>query len=408
MNIKRSIILFISIILMLSISTGCVSSESSSSFTTAPNTSLDTDTSLTVALYGYVPDVERFEKAVRCEWNKIEPNIDLNFVAWDCYETDPTDDLDVIVYDGLFLHYYLKEGYLLPIPDSAIEDKDDLLNFALEACTKDSTIYAIPQIICTNLLYYRNGDTEIANVNTVDELYSIIGDRKTSQLIPENNEGLLMDISGGTTKVCLYLDALIDHNQKYTDYDQLPAVNDWNEDIVNYLKMLQKMAGEESAAYWPEDNDAYVRAKWFQEGSGRAYVGFTEAMSSMGDSVNDIDFKLLSYCEHNNIPLFYGDIVSVNSSVVADKQESAFKLANLIAASDTMVNAISPDENNTYPQYLLPARKSVYARMGSEYPIYEELKEIAYNPQNKLFLLGDNATTWLEEAKDKLSEILAQ
>lgn len=402
---KRAITVLLSITLALCIFVGCASGEANAPST--PEPTQNPNTTLTVALYGYVPDVERFENAVRSEWQKVEPNIDLSFVSWDCYETEPTDDLDVIVFDGLYLQHYIKEGFLLPIPDGKISDKSDLLDFAINGCTIDGTVYAIPQIICTNLLYYRSGDSEVANANTVDTLYSIVGDRRTTELIPENNEGLLIDMSGGTTKVCFYLDALIDHNQEYTDYKQLPDPNDWNEDIVTRLKNLQKMAGVESASYWPDDNDAYIRAKWFQEGHGRAYIGFTEAMSKMGNYVNDIDFKLLSYCEHSNIPIFYGDLVGVNSSVASGKKDAAIKLADMVAASDTMVNAISPDANNQYPQYLLPARKSVYDRMGSTYPIYEELKDIAYNPQNKLFLLGENANSWLEEAKGKLSDILS-
>ena len=38
-------------------------------------------------------------------------------------------------------------------------------------------------------------------------LYEKIGDRKMQYEIPEENEGLLIDMSGGTTKVTMYLDA---------------------------------------------------------------------------------------------------------------------------------------------------------------------------------------------------------
>lgn len=401
---KRVTTVFLAIVLMVCVLAGCASGEANPSSTPTPTQ--DAATTLIVALYGQVPDVERFENAVQSEWSKVEPNIALTFVSWDCYESDPTEDLDVIVFDGLYLQHYIKEGFLLPIPDEAISDKGDLLDFAIDGCTVDGAVYAIPQIICTNLLFYRNGDADVANAHTVDALYSIVGDRKTTELIPENNEGLLIDMSSGTSNVCLYLDALIDHTQEYTDYKQLPDPNDWNEEVIARMKMLQKMAGKESASYWPDDNDAYIRAKWFQEGNGRTYIGFTEAMSNMGNYVNEIGFKLLSYCEHSNIPLFYGDLVGVNSSVSADKKDAAIKLTDLIAASDTMVSAISPDVNNAYPQYLLPARKSVYDRLGSTFPVYAQLKVTATNPQNKLFLLGDHANSWLEDAKGKLKEIL--
>ncbi|MGB8456007.1 MAG: thiamine pyridinylase [Anaerocolumna sp.] len=361
-------------------------------------------TSLNVALYGYVPDTQRFENAVRTAWRSVEPNVDLNFVDWDCYGNDPTKDLDVFVFDSIYLQHYVNEGYLLPMPENRIDNKDDLLDFALSGCTMNGTIYAIPQIICTNLLYYRNDDTQMANVNTITELYQLLGDRESDSIIPGQNEGLLFDMSGGTSNVCLYLDALIDQTQAYTNYAQLPTYFD--DQVVSYLKMLQSMAGTAQANYWPDDDDAYVRAKWLADGKGRAYLGYTEAMSSMGNFANDVNFKTISYSQYNNIPLFYGDVIGINSYISACKKDLAIELVNTIAASDTMVTALSPDEDNLYPQYLLPARSSVYETMSDAYPIYGKLREIAVNPDNKLFLLGPDVELWLSNVKDILGEML--
>ncbi len=374
------------------------------SFAYSANTTEQNQTILNVALYGYVPDVQRFRNAVQTSWKQVEPNVDLNFVDWDCYESDPTQDIDVFVFDSIYLQHYVNEGYLLPISENQIKNKDDLLDFALSGCTINNTIYAIPQIICTNLLYYRNDDSEMAQVDTVNELYQLLGDRKSNSIIPGENEGLMIDMSGGTSKVCLYLDALIDQTQTYTDYAQLPQRFD--EHVVSYLKMLQSMAGTAHANYYPEDNDAYIRAKWLAEGKGRAYIGYTEAMSSMGDFANNVNFKLISYSQYNNIPLFYGDIIGINSDINTDKENLAIKLVNVVASSDTMIASISSNADNSYPQYLLPARCSVYKAMSSDYPIYRKLYKIATDLNNRLFLLGSNAETWLTEVKGTLSEML--
>ncbi len=396
---KRIFSIFVVSILIVLMSTGC------STQVETVSTSLDNPV-LKVALYEYVPDVERFKNAVLAEWEQVEPNIELEFVSWDCYDSPPPADLDVMVYDAIFFQSFVENDYLLPIPDIAIENKADLLDFAVEGCSVGGTVYSIPQIICTNLLFYRDGDTAIANADTVDDLYAIIGDRVTSDIIPGSNEGLLIDMSGGTTKVCMYLDGLIDHTQTYTDFDVLPDPDNWDANIISRLEMLLQMAGEESAYYWPDNNDAYVRAKWLQQGNGRAYIGFTEAMSSMGDFADDVSFKLLSNCEHENIPIFYGDVVGVNASVSPNMQEYAIELANLIAAEESMVAAISPDSNNQYPQYLLPARSSVYDQMSPNFPIYGELKTIATDSDNELFLAGADIYDWIEEAKEKLAETL--
>jgi len=44
----------------------------------------------------------------------------------------------------------------------------------------------------------------------------------------------------------------------------------------------------------PDDNDAYVRAKWFAEGRGRAYIGYSESMNAMGDYANEVTPRLFS------------------------------------------------------------------------------------------------------------------
>ncbi len=391
----------ISLVLVLSVMvTGCTAQN------VPATSSLPENAALKVALYEYVPDMERFKSAVRAGWEQIEPDIELEFVSWDCYDSAPPEDLDVMVYDAIFFQSFVAAGSLLPIPDTAIDNKADLLGFAVEACTVNGAVYSIPQIICTNLLFYRDGDTAVAGADTVDELYDVIGARVTSDIIPGANEGLLIDMSGGTTKLCMYLDGQIDHSQTYSDFDILPDPDNWDVGIISRLQMLLQMAGEESAYYWPDDNDSYIRAKWLQQGNGRAYIGFTEAMSNMGEFADDVSFKLLSSCEHDNIPLFFGDVVGVNASVPADMQESAIKLANLIAAEETMVTAISPDADNQYPQYLLPARAGVYDRMSSDFPIYGELDEIAMDPDNKLFLAGADIYNWLETAKESLEESL--
>lgn len=361
---------------------------------------------LNVALYGYVPDQERFEKAVSNAWAELYPDVELNFISWDCYEEDPTNDLDVFVFDSIFLLSFIENDYLLPIPDDKIQNKDDLLSFAIDGCTIDGDVYAIPQIVCTNLLYTRKNDTELTPVKDVVTLHEIIGDRILQTEIPEENEGLLIDMSGGTSKVCMYLDALIDVNQEYTDYYETPDLNNISSDVIESLRLLQAMGGKAQVNYWPDDNNAYVRANWFQDGRGRAYIGYTEAMSAMDDFANDINFSLYSYTKGENIPIYYGDIVSVNSKINKDKKDLAFELVNVITATDTVVTAISADENNQYPQYLLPARYSIYDALDSTYPIYNKLKEIASYSENCLFKIGPDAREFIEEAKKVIHGLL--
>lgn len=364
---------------------------------------------LNVALYGYVPDPIRFKKAVESEWNKKEPNVKLNFVDWDCYDEDPPENLDVFVFDAIYLSHFINKGYLAEISDKDIKNKDDIIPFAMDGCTVNGVTYAIPQIICTNLLFSRKGDIEIQKVNSVFDLYENIGDIKGDNINLPNNKGLLIDMSGGTTKVCMYLDSLIDTEKEYKQFYSLPNLNKLNGEAIKSLVLLQSMAGKNQANYWPENNDAYIRSKWFMNGQGRAYIGYTEAMSTMKEFANDVDFKTISLSKNSDIPVLYGDVIGVNSSIINPaKKEKAMKLANIIADENTMVKAVSSDENNKYPQYLLPARKSVYKDLEKEYPIYGELYKIANNPNNKLFRVGPEIRVWIKDAKKIIAEYLQQ
>lgn len=426
---KRKIIAILCMLtLMLSI-VGCSTTTSTDTDNTTTNqeentgTENDTDvpaetdevdnaetaevTSLNVALYPYVPDPLRFQQAVTDKWNLVQPNVTLNFIDWDCYDNDPDANLDVFVFDAIFLSHFVEQNYLLPIPSDKVQDSADILEFSMNGCTVNGNIYAIPQIICTNLLYNRTGDTDVANVINIPQLYDVVGDRQSTGPIPEDNEGLLVDMNGGTTKACYYLDTLVDVTQATSELIPLPDLNNINMDAINDIKLLVKMGGEEQVEYWPDDNDAYIRAKWLEEGKGRAYIGYTEAMSNMKDFANDVEFKLFSLSSNPNIPLFYGDVVSVNSAITdTAKQELAIQLANVIAATDTMVQAISVDSNNPYPQYLLPARTSVYNTLAAEYPNYSKLLEMVSGENNTLFVVGAEIRTWLEEAKKVIPPLI--
>ncbi len=62
---------------------------------------------LSVALYPYVPDIKIFKTAVQSVWENLHPDVKLNFISWDCYSDDPPENLDVFVFDAIFLHDFV-------------------------------------------------------------------------------------------------------------------------------------------------------------------------------------------------------------------------------------------------------------------------------------------------------------
>lgn len=359
---------------------------------------------LKVAVYPYVPDSSRFEAAVLEQWERKEPDVKLEFVAWDSYSTEPPEDLDVFVLDSIFLSHFVDAGYLLPFSSNEIDQADDFVHFALQGAKRNGKVYALPQILCTNLLFYRKDDLKMAQVNNIYDLYKQVGTNHSDQIPPPANKGLLIDMSGGTTKASMYLEALIDVTNRYTKYDVLPPLDHLNEKAIRGLRLLIDMAGVDQSQYYPEDGDAYARASWFAQGSGRAFIGYSESMMRMGSYADQVRFKPISSSAAQDIPLFYSDAVGVNSQT--SHPELAKELANVVAASDTVEQALRPHADGQYPQYLLPARHSVYSALEEDYPIYSELSRIVNNPSNRVFRIGPEARTWLDAAKKVLPEAL--
>ena len=368
----------------------------------------NSDLTLEVALYPYVPDPDAFRQAVRDAWTPEHPDVGLHFVEWDCYVSDPDPELDVFVYDAIYLSSFVEEGYLLPIPEDKIRNREDLFPFALEGCRSDGTLYALPQLLCTDFLYTRKDDSVLSDVSDLPALYDVLGDRKTRSVIPEENEGLLINLSDTPTKTTMYLDALMDERQAYTDYSRLPSTSELSAPVLERLEEIWKMGGDEQVTYWPEDNDTFVRARWFAEGRGRAYIGYSEAMNAMGDNADEVIVRLFSYDAGRNIPLFYADAVGIRSDIGGEKKELAFELANLLISEEVLTKMSLPAEDGGVPQYLLTPRRSVYEALSGDYPIYGRLKEMLDSPENHVFRLGAGARDFIAGMGVALDEEPAQ
>ena len=105
----------------------------------------------------------------------------------------------------------------------------------------------------------------------------------------------------------------------------------------------------------------------------------------MGNSTDEIDFRLYSMTEEPNIPLFYMDTASVNANISQEKRALAIELLNMITGTDILVRASSPNEPDQSYQYLLSARKSFYDVLGQKDPIYTKLQSFVSSPDNHIF-----------------------
>ena len=124
----------------------------------------------------------------------------------------------------------------------------------------------------------------------------------------------------------------------------------------------------------------------------------------MGDYADNVTIRRFSYGTKKDIPLFYTDMVGINSKISEEKKELAFELANILTSEKVLTEMNTPTTEDDYPQYLLTARESVYDTLGKSYPIYNTLKEIVDSTDNHGYRLGNNAGQFLENMEKELSE----
>ena len=325
----------------------------------------------------------------------------LNFVSWDSYSGNPGEDPDVFVYDSVFLYDFLEKGLLLPLAEEDIRDPGDLVPAALSACKADGGIYAIPQLLCTNLLFSREGDDEIRNIRNIRELYDVIGDSADTELPPPEADDLLVGIPSVADLVFWYLETEIDLEQRFSEWVSVPDAGMLDPDIVAVLTAVRNMAGVDQMTYSPQDS--YIRGSWFAGGLGRALIGFSETMSAMGEAAGNVEFHRISLSEDEDIPMLYADLASINAGIGDEKKPYALELLNLITGPDVLIRASVPEREDQNPQYLLSARMSVYDALSAEYPVYGALKGIVSDPRSRVFVVRPGGRALMEQGAQSLS-----
>ena len=99
-----------------------------------------------------------------------------------------------------------EKGCLLALSEEDIEDYNDLIPSFAEGCRVNGQIYAVPQLLCTELLYTRKNDADLRNADNIYDLFAA--------LAALDEPGLLYDKTFTRT---MYPQALVDCKQQYMD-----------------------------------------------------------------------------------------------------------------------------------------------------------------------------------------------
>ncbi|MES1242720.1 MAG: thiamine pyridinylase [Acidobacteriota bacterium] len=360
-------------------------------------------TQLTVGLYPYVPRLAQFQQAIQDAWSQVQPGVSLNFLSpsqWDGgYSNDPSTDTDVFVFDAMYFEYFRNQGWLEPLQPDEVQGLSDFVPYALQGVQVSGLYYAIPQLGCANLLFYQESDSELAQANTLTQVNNILSQCTYTSTIPPDPRGLMIDMSGGTTTATLYLDS------EHSITGQYPLPQPWNPSqldpaAIGNLRSLLAMASFENGT--ASLSDPYQRSNWFSSGWGRAVVGYSESMSDMSDqTLSTVAFKVMPLSDNANPPLFYADVIGINTSTNQRGTRSlAIQLANVMASTSTMVASIGPDASNpTRPQYLMPTRNSIFQTLGQSFPLYTAMYGLVTSSNPVMFKLDSQSRSWLTAMK---------
>ena len=407
---------------------------------------------LRVALCPYVPDPGAFETALTNRWAAEGRAEAIEFVSWNCYfEPFPTN-ADVVVCNGAYLETYApalpNPGYL---DDDVRGDLEELVEDLCDACPPDARppflslrslgspgdagrpdwldeaqflpfavdggkvhgwTFGVPQMVCT---YYAFGRNRLEHVplfyastyelfapavaysygsERFDFLHLVTGTAglpsKLPPAEPTDGEGLLFYLSGDD--VTLGIVRLVLEQQLAS-----PA------DVTNVLAGIVRRGGAEQLAYWPTNGDAFVRADWFREGRGDAYVDYSEALSRIGEMPDGFEPDP-GVLFRERTPYFV-DYACIARNCPAELLPAARECVRILTSRDYLAEVLWPAGGK--PSYLLPARLDLFRDFAARDPSYRQFLADALLPGAHAFRLPPCAPAIIQEAADRTRPLFA-
>lgn len=374
------------------------------------------ENTLRVGLYPYVPRPEQFKKVLIEEWDALRTGIALEIIVddsvWDGgYKISP-EGFDVYVFDALFLNQYRKEGFLQPLSPQDINPNglDDFFPYAIDGVknSDNQTYSGIPLLGCTNILFYKKS-LNINSSSSFDDVKQAVKTCRYTGPVPGtgNRNGMMLDIAGSTTNGTFYIAT------QYAMYGQypLPTPTSIDANVTQRLTELMEMS-----SYLNSTNGDYVpyqRGIWFGQGYGNSFVGFAEDMWGIAQGNRKKlpdDFSLMPLPLWNpgetNKPLFFADVIGVNPK--GKNVNYAKKLAALLGSKDVVVKSTTGETEDGVPQYLLLTLKSAFDELAKSYPMYNQMKAIASNPDINIFTLSDELYEWMDINKVAIKNDIRQ
>ena len=338
---------------------------------------------ISAAIYPDLPNIELFETLLKEKWAQLEPEVTLNLERWNCYAT-PTNNCDVLMYDALVLTYLVENKRIQAIAPDDMENVDGIFPFAMDGAFHKGWYYGMPYFLCGDFLIYYKDDADVAAAENVSQLYTV--GKKKQKENPDTGLAVFSEYSAPY----YYLDVYIDFSEKYTFFDNLPDSKNLDKRLLRYLDEISSITLDPS----DPKTTAMTSLELFAQGYAFAFLGMSEHMSSLNHIADQLAIKNFAFAEEENIPMLYTDVVSIASHVTdPEKLELCKKLMNLIASEEFLADYCFRSGG---PQYILPARESVYLAAEKDYPLYGQLHELVTHPANRIFRCGTDFYKYIQ------------
>lgn len=306
------------------------------------------------SVYPYLLDVEYYEECIENAWNQIHPEVKITKVDYNCYHDGKPKGIDVIMYDATLESYFVESGFISPIEEECIYNKEDFFSYTLEDIKYKGKLYGIPAILCGDFYIYDKNDQTSINAKNTYDLQSI----KDEVLIhaKDDDYSLVMD-SNADKKGRYYID----------------------EKIENTSEIIKDIRNIGNAKYY--DNNAYELAEIYDDGIGIGYIGYSETLSMLKNRLSQTAVKTISYSKNDNIPLYYLDVVGLSAEIDEEDKDLYIEFMNLMASTELMQKIAKKD--NEY-SYLIFPRKSAYNNVIKEDELYQHLYEYVSEQKNRI------------------------
>lgn len=285
-----------------------------------------------------------FCKLLEKRFRETGHNRPIVFKPWDCYAEAPGRDGDLFAYDGVVLSTLVNRGLLHQLPD--VVDVSDVFEWIHSCSRVHGQLYGIPFMVCGSFLISQNNGTSQGTSINVHNLKGGITTLLLREIIPYLN---IMAFCHDQGREGRYLEN------------------------VQYLENLIK------TGYADSEEALRANIECFMRGDCRYVLSFSEDLRYL--QRGDYNILLINFSdrETNDLPLFFCDYISIGTDVSDEKLLDCLDLMEIVVDNSFLFDVCTADG---HLQYMLPAVKSVYARLAEWDPIYNKMHALVSDPNN--------------------------